>query len=67
MGLVLGPTFGPTIGGYIIEHYSWPLIFMINVPIGFIATILAYVFVEKKGKEGEHKKECILIIQAFYF
>lgn len=56
MGLVLGPTFGPTIGGYIIEHYSWPLIFMINVPIGFIATILAYVFVEKKGREGEHKK-----------
>ncbi|MBV9961628.1 MAG: DHA2 family efflux MFS transporter permease subunit [Parafilimonas sp.] len=56
MGLVLGPTFGPTIGGYIIEHYSWPLIFMINVPIGFLATILAYIFVEKKEKEGEHKK-----------
>ena len=56
MGLVLGPTFGPTLGGYIIEHSSWPLIFMINVPIGFIATILAYVFVEKKEKEGEHKK-----------
>src|SRR3954452_1866491 len=47
MGLVLGPTFGPTLGGYIIEHFSWPLIFMINVPIGFIATILAYIFIEK--------------------
>ena len=56
MGIVLGPTFGPTLGGFIIEHFSWPLIFMINVPIGFIATILAYTFVEKKDKEGEHKK-----------
>lgn len=56
MGIVLGPTFGPTLGGLIIEHFSWPLIFMINVPIGFVATILAYVFVEKKDKEGEHKK-----------
>lgn len=56
MGLVLGPTFGPTIGGLIIEHFSWPLIFMINVPIGFVATILAYTFVEKKDKEGGHKK-----------
>lgn len=56
MGMVLGPTFGPTIGGFIIEHYSWPLIFMINIPIGFIATILAYTFVEKKEKEGQHKK-----------
>lgn len=56
MGLVLGPTFGPTIGGLIIEHFSWPLIFMINVPIGIVATLLAYTFVDKKPKEGEHKK-----------
>jgi len=56
MGLVLGPTLGPTVGGYIIEHYNWPLIFMINIPIGIIATILAYTFVEKKEKEGEHRK-----------
>src|SRR6516165_3827542 len=47
MGLVLGPTLGPTLGGYIIEHYSWPLIFMINIPIGFVATLLAYSFVDK--------------------
>lgn len=56
MGMVLGPTFGPTIGGLIIEHFSWPLIFMINVPIGIVATLLAYTFVDKKPKEGEHKK-----------
>jgi DHA2 family multidrug resistance protein len=56
MGLVLGPTLGPTIGGYIIEHYNWPLIFMINIPIGFIATLLAYSFVDKKEGEGGHKK-----------
>src|SRR3982751_411094 len=48
MGLILGPTLGPTIGGYIIEHYNWPLIFMINVPIGLVATLLAYSFVDKK-------------------
>lgn len=56
MGLVLGPTLGPTIGGYIIEHYNWPLIFMINIPIGIVATLLAYSFVGKKEGEGEHKK-----------
>src|SRR5215471_6937871 len=56
MGLVLGPTLGPTLGGYIIEHYNWPLIFMINIPIGFIATLLAYSFVDKKEGEGENKK-----------
>lgn len=56
MGLVLGPTLGPTVGGYIIENYSWPLIFMINLPIGVIATILTFVFIDKKPGEGKNKK-----------
>lgn len=55
MGLVLGPTLGPTVGGYIIEHFSWPLIFMINIPIGIIATFLSYTFIEKRKGEGKYK------------
>ncbi|MGN6616427.1 MAG: DHA2 family efflux MFS transporter permease subunit [Ilyomonas sp.] len=56
MGLVLGPTLGPTLGGYIIEHLSWPMIFMINIPIGIIATLLTYTFIEKKPGEGKKKQ-----------
>ena len=56
MGLVLGPTLGPTLGGYIIDHASWPLIFMINIPIGIIATFLSFTFIEKKEGEGKNKK-----------
>src|SRR3954468_18979535 len=56
MGLVLGPTLGPTLGGFIIEHYNWPLIFMINIPIGLVATLLAFTFIDKKEGEGEKKK-----------
>jgi len=55
MGLVLGPTLGPTLGGYIIDHASWPLIFMINIPVGIIATLLTFYFVDKKPNEGENK------------
>ena len=56
MGIVLGPTLGPTLGGYIIEHLSWPMIFMINIPIGIIATMLTYYFVDKKPGEGKQKE-----------
>jgi DHA2 family multidrug resistance protein len=56
MGLVLGPTLGPTLGGYIIDHASWPLIFMINIPIGIIATLLSFYFIDKKEGEGSNKK-----------
>jgi DHA2 family multidrug resistance protein len=55
MGLVLGPTLGPTVGGYIIDHASWPLIFMINIPIGVAATLLSFYFIEKKPGEGKNK------------
>jgi MFS transporter, DHA2 family, multidrug resistance protein len=55
MGIVLGPTLGPTLGGFIIEHMSWPMIFMINIPIGIIASILTFTFIDKKPNEGKNK------------
>jgi DHA2 family multidrug resistance protein len=57
MGIVLGPTLGPTLGGFIIDHASWPLIFMINIPIGILATFLSYTFIDKKVGEGTKKKQ----------
>src|SRR5205085_12589614 len=41
----------PTLGGLIIDHYAWPLIFNINIPIGVIAVLLTIAYVEKKPEE----------------
>lgn len=38
---LLAPAIGPTLGGYIVTYSDWPLIFLINVPIGIIAILLA--------------------------
>ncbi|MBP6731595.1 MAG: DHA2 family efflux MFS transporter permease subunit [Chitinophagales bacterium] len=46
VGIVMGPTLGPTLGGIIIDHYAWPLIFNINIPFGIAAAMLTYFFVE---------------------
>ncbi|HEU4718549.1 MAG TPA: DHA2 family efflux MFS transporter permease subunit [Bacteroidia bacterium] len=46
IGVVLGPTFGPTLGGWITDHYSWPWIFYINVPLGIIAAILTITYIQ---------------------
>jgi MFS family permease len=32
--MLLGPIFGPILGGWLIDHYSWHWIFLINLPIG---------------------------------
>jgi DHA2 family multidrug resistance protein len=42
IGVFIGPTIGPTMGGIIIDNYSWPLIFYINVPIGIMAAVACY-------------------------
>jgi DHA2 family multidrug resistance protein len=26
MGVIVGPTLGPPLGGYIVDHFSWPYI-----------------------------------------
>ncbi|MEO9170009.1 MAG: DHA2 family efflux MFS transporter permease subunit [Candidatus Baltobacteraceae bacterium] len=40
LGAMVGPAIGPTLGGYIVDNASWPLIFFINIPIGIIAFML---------------------------
>ena len=52
MGVIMGPTLGPPLGGYITDHFSWPYIFYINVPLGIIATILTIIYV-KSPKYGD--------------
>jgi DHA2 family multidrug resistance protein len=47
VGLFVGPTIGPTLGGWIIDHYSWPWIFYINLPIGLAAAFLSWLYVKE--------------------
>ncbi len=47
VGIFIGPTLGPTLGGWIIDNYSWPWIFYINLPIGLAAAALSWTFVRE--------------------
>jgi EmrB/QacA subfamily drug resistance transporter len=45
--MLLGPIGGPILGGWLLEIASWHWLFLINVPIGIVAVILAAVVFEK--------------------
>ncbi|MCB2378668.1 DHA2 family efflux MFS transporter permease subunit [Hymenobacter sp. BT635] len=45
MGVIIGPTIGPTLGGYIVDNYDWPWIFYVNVPVGIMAAIFTLLFI----------------------
>jgi len=58
LGVIIGPTLGPPLGGYIVEHYSWPYIFYINIPIGVVAALMTLQFVRSpKYAEKKSRKE----------
>ncbi|BDI30339.1 MFS transporter [Capsulimonas corticalis] len=55
MGLTVAPTLGPTLGGWITDNYTWNWCFLINVPIGIVATVLVVMFLhdaEAPSKSG---------------
>jgi len=46
LGAMVGPAIGPTLGGVIVDNYSWPLIFYINIPIGIVAFLMTMAFIK---------------------
>ncbi|WP_246073118.1 MDR family MFS transporter [Paenibacillus dokdonensis] len=42
---MLAPAFGPTLGGWLTEYFGWKSLFIMNLPIGIIAMLLALKFI----------------------
>lgn len=47
LGVVFAPIIGPALGGWITENWSWPYIYYINIPIGFIVLAMAKELLEE--------------------
>lgn len=46
MGVVVAPIFGPVLGGWLTDNYSWRWIFYVNLPFGIVGILLLQAFVE---------------------
>jgi DHA2 family multidrug resistance protein len=47
--VILGPIFGPWIGGWLTENLDWRWVFFINLPIGILSFLGIYMFMEGGG------------------
>ena len=46
LGIIVAPTLGPTLGGWITDNYQWHWCFFINIPIGVASTFLVSTFLK---------------------
>jgi len=49
VGVMVGPSLGPVLGGWLTDNYSWPWIFFVNLPFGIAAVVMTLLFVPNVG------------------
>ena len=49
VGVMFGPVFGPTVGGYVVEYFNWRWAFYLNLPIGCVALLMVWMLVPSGG------------------
>ena len=60
VAVVMAPVLGPTVGGWIVDNYTWRWIFFLNIPVGILSLFLSNRLVEdppylaaiRKRREG---------------
>src|ERR1051326_8914031 len=53
LGVIVAPTLGPTLGGWITDNYDWSWCFFINLPIGLVSAFLVANFLHDSP---EHRR-----------
>src|ERR1700678_659496 len=53
--IMLGPILGPVIAGTILQHASWRWLFLVNLPVGALAIVLAILFLPKEHEETQRR------------
>jgi len=60
--MVFAPAIGPTLSGWIVEHYSWRMLFHIVMPIAIAIVVIAFFLLKDKKEKVEIKLDTLSFI-----
>src|SRR3954462_3755602 len=46
-GVMIGPILGPVLGGWLTDNYNWRWVFLVNLPVGIICTLVMLRYMPK--------------------
>jgi EmrB/QacA subfamily drug resistance transporter len=55
---------GPTVGGFLVTHFGWRSIFTVNIPIGILTFVLAYVLIPDLRPGRKHRLDILGVALA---
>lgn len=64
IAMTFAPAIGPTLSGWILQHYSWRVLFYIIIPIGIIDLILAFFFLRNVTEKSNPKFDLLGVITS---
>src|SRR5690625_2828470 len=56
---MVAPAIGPTVGGIIIEFFTWPFLFLFNIPFAMLGLIFSYKFLQPTERNPHLKFDYI--------
>ncbi|MEC0240694.1 DHA2 family efflux MFS transporter permease subunit [Paenibacillus dokdonensis] len=62
IAMILAPAIGPTLSGYVVEHYTWRVLFYIILPFAVVATLIGIYFLKNVTKVTKPKFDSISVI-----
>jgi EmrB/QacA subfamily drug resistance transporter len=55
---------GPTVGGFLVTHFGWRSIFTVNLPIGILTFVLAYLLIPDLRPGRKHRLDILGVALA---
>jgi len=53
-GVMIGPILGPVLGGWLTDNYNWRWVFLVNLPVGILCTLVMMRFMPKTETLRRH-------------
>ena len=53
VSVMVGPALGPALGGWVLSNFTWPWIFLLNIPLGIVSFFLVSAVLRDQSERGE--------------